>query len=132
MVSRSSRTGSGRYSRPAGHPACGKPPPDQIRRRTHARASENVTVAFPGPSIRPERSPAGVASYTTATTAYHQLPETSGQKILIPELGNIIVEAGNSPDVVESIADHMFRCACAAARFHVPLAALVSLCCCLR
>ena len=48
-----------------------------------------------------------------ATTAYHQLPETSGQKILIPQLGNIIMEAGNSPEVVESIAGHMFRCACA-------------------
>ena len=50
--------------------ACGKTPSTQTRRRTAVRASENVTVSFPGHITRPARLPSGSRWYRTATTEY--------------------------------------------------------------
>ena len=60
VVSRSSLTRSGRSARPGPHPACRRTPSDHVRRRTHASASEKVTVALPGHDrVRPERARGG-------------------------------------------------------------------------
>ena len=70
VVSGSSRTGAGSFWRAAASPARGKTASSHSRRRTAHRASENVTVAFPGHATAPARFAAGRAWNRIATTEY--------------------------------------------------------------
>src|SRR5262249_17063434 len=65
-----SRSGWGSFSRAEAPSACRKTTSDHSHRRTAVKASENVTVAFPGQLTPPRRFAAGNAAYSSVTTVY--------------------------------------------------------------